>query len=76
MQKGKIVSAVVALEKEAGDFGDDITLGAIAVGCALGCLDFRFPDDDWRRGHPALAAWYAVFARHPSMVGSAPRERA
>jgi len=75
MQKGKIASAVDALEKEAAEFGDDITLGVIAIGCALGYLDFRFPDDDWRPGHRALAAWYAVFAKRPSMVGSAPRGR-
>ena len=75
MQKGKVASAVDALEKEAANFGDDITLGVIAVGCALGYLDFRFPDDDWRPGHRALAAWYAGFAKRPSMVGSAPRDR-
>lgn len=76
MQKGKIASAIDALESEAGDFGDEVTLGAIAVGCALGYLDFRFPDDDWRRNHRALAAWYAGFAKRPSMVGSAPYDAA
>jgi glutathione S-transferase len=40
MQKGKIASAVDALEDEAENLGDSVTIGAIAVGCALGYLDF------------------------------------
>ena len=73
-QKGKVASALDALEQEVGGFGDTVTIGAITVGCALGYLDFRFSEDDWRAGRPALAAWYADFARRPSMVNSAPRE--
>ncbi len=73
-QKGKVASALDALEQEAGGFGDAVTIGAITVGCALGYLDFRFSEDDWRAGRPALAAWYADFAKRPSMVRSAPRE--
>ena len=42
-------------------------VGHIAIGCALGYLDFRFAADNWREGRPKLAAWYADFARRPSM---------
>ena len=73
-QKGKVASALDALEQEAGGFGDAVTIGAITVGCALGYLDFRFSEDDWRAGRSALAAWYAEFAKRPSMARSAPRE--
>ena len=73
-QKAKVATALDALEQEVGGFGDTVTIGAITVGCALGYLDFRFSEDDWRAGRPALAAWYADFARRPSMVNSAPRE--
>ena len=31
------------------------SLADIAVGCALGYLDFRFPQIDWRTRHPNLA---------------------
>jgi glutathione S-transferase len=31
-------------------------LGHIAIGCALGQLDFRWPGTDWRKAFPALAA--------------------
>ncbi len=51
-----------------GPFG----MGHIAVGCALGYLDFRHPTRDWRQGRPALAAWYAEIAQRPSMVETAP----
>src|SRR5918997_5259834 len=41
-------------------------IGHIAVGCCLSYLDFRFPDMDWRNGHPALAAWHERFRARPS----------
>lgn len=47
-------------------------LGAIATACALGYLDLRFPDRDWRASHPQLAGWYAEFSQRPSMQASAP----
>ena len=35
--------------------GIHMSLADIAVGCALGYLEFRFPDIGWRRDHPNLA---------------------
>jgi glutathione S-transferase len=32
--------------------GIHFTLADVAVGCALGYLDFRFPQIDWRGSHP------------------------
>ncbi|MCW2310125.1 glutathione S-transferase [Rhodobium gokarnense] len=49
-----------------------MTLGQIAVGCALGYLDFRFADINWREARPQLAAWYDAFAKRPSMEATAP----
>jgi glutathione S-transferase len=43
------------------------TIGHIAIACMLGYLDFRFPDDGWRRRHPGLAAWFAEVDERPSM---------
>jgi len=34
--------------------GDSYTLADIALGCALGYLDFRFPDLGWRTQYPNL----------------------
>ncbi|MCV6584460.1 MAG: glutathione S-transferase [Marinibacterium sp.] len=49
-----------------------LNIGHIAVGCALGYLDLRHADRDWRASAPALADWYAGFSARPSMVATAP----
>jgi len=46
--------------------------GQIAVGCALGYLDFRHDARGWRNGRPHLAAWYAGFAARASMKATVP----
>ncbi len=47
-------------------------MAQIATGCALGYLDFRHGDRDWRRGRDSLAAWEARFATRDSMQASLP----
>ncbi|WP_299925458.1 glutathione S-transferase [uncultured Pelagimonas sp.] len=49
-----------------------LDMGQIAVGCALGYLDFRHPDRDWRAGRDGLAAWEKGFAERPSMQDTNP----
>ena len=73
-QKGKFRRALDGLEGEAEDFGDTVDIGTIAIGCALGYLDFRYGDEDWRATRPRLAAWFEQFARRPSMARTAPAE--
>ena len=63
-----------ALEEEASALGAGVTIGHIAIACALGWLEFRFAADNWRQRRPALAAWYATFAARPSMQKTAPKE--
>lgn len=72
-QEKTVERALAALERQVSGIGQaPLTIGHICVGCALGYLDLRFPQDDWRTGHPALAAWFANFAERPSMVATAP----
>jgi glutathione S-transferase len=69
----KLVAALAALEAEAPTLGDSaFSIGHIAIGCALGYLDFRFGDRDWRGGHPALALWHAQFEMRPSARATIP----
>ena len=81
-QAGKMRRGVAALEAEAAGGGPGgglegaLDLGTIAIACTLGYLDFRFGDDDWRAGAPALAAWYEAFAQRPSMQATRPPEGA
>ena len=49
------------------------TIGEIAVGCALGYIDFRMPELDWRASRPNLAAWYAKFSQFQSMLATQPK---
>lgn len=71
----KVVRGLDVLEAEAAAFNDEpLSIGQIAIGCALGWLDFRFPDDNWRPGRPTLAAWYATFIERPSMRATVPYE--
>lgn len=67
----KVRQALASLAEEG--LGDELTVGEIAAGCALGYLDFRFPGEDWRGAHPALGAWYAKIAERPSFVATVPK---
>ena len=49
-----------------------LDMAQIAVGCALGYLDFRHPDRDWRGEAPGLAEWYARFETRPAMAETRP----
>jgi glutathione S-transferase len=60
-----------ALERITDQLGG-VNLGAIAIACALGYLDFRFAWDPWRPSRPKLAAWFETFAARPSMAATAP----
>ena len=47
-------------------------IGHIAIGCALSYLDFRYADEDWRKGHPRIASWHGTFAARPSVRATEP----
>ena len=70
--KAAMARTVDALEDDLPGTGVDI--GSIAVGCALGYLDFRYGAEPWRPGHPKLTAWYDAFAKHPALAATAPKE--
>ena len=75
-QKGKITRALDQLEAEADGMGDTVDLSTIAVGAALGYVDFRLGVLNWREGRPKLAAWYEAFSKRPSMAGTVPSDPA
>ena len=52
--------------------GIHLSLADIAVGCALGYLDFRFPQIDWRSPHPNLAKLSDKLATRQSFIETLP----
>jgi len=75
-QLGKVKLALDRIEALAPELEDDLTIGAISLGCALGYLDFRFPELVWRQDRPAAERWFARFGARPSMIATQPRDRA
>jgi glutathione S-transferase len=69
-QMKKAHQGLAATERE--DLSGPRTIGEVTIGCMLGYLDFRFPDDGWRRRHPKLAAWYEAAEKLPSMQATKP----
>jgi len=75
-QMDKIDTTVRAMSTGLGDkpfcSGIHLSLSDIAVGCALGYLDFRFPQIDWRTPHPNLTRLYDKLAQWPSFIDTLP----
>jgi len=73
-QWDKIERAMTALEDRWMSLLEGpLNIGQIAAGCALGYLDFRHADRDWRAGHPTLAAWAEEFGKRPAMRDTEPK---
>jgi glutathione S-transferase len=73
--RAKLRASADALEQEADALAADaFSVGHIAIGVALGYLDFRFDSLQWREGRPRLAAWHATFNARPSVAANMPAE--
>ena len=75
-QRGKIEAGIAAMAKGLGEkpfcIGIHLTLSDIAVGCALGWLDLRFPEIDWRATHPNLKRLHDKLSLRPSFADTQP----
>lgn len=72
-QWAKVDRALDALETRwIAHLEGPLDAGQIAVGCALGYLDFRHDARDWRNGRPRLAGWFAGFDVRASMRATVP----
>ncbi|MGE8413028.1 MAG: glutathione S-transferase [Pseudomonas sp.] len=72
-QRDKIRRALAELEAQAiAELASHFDIAAISVACALGYLDFRHPDLQWRQAQPQLAAWYAEVSQRASMLATQP----
>jgi glutathione S-transferase len=75
-QMSRVHCSVKAMAQGLGDkpfcAGNSFTLADVAVGCALGYLDFRYPAIDWRSDHPNLRRLHDKLAARASFADSAP----
>ncbi|WP_264569190.1 glutathione S-transferase N-terminal domain-containing protein [Rhodoferax antarcticus] len=72
----KVHAALQAMSSGLGDkpyyMGTYLGLADIAVGVALGYLDFRFADINWRETHPNLHRLYDKLMLRPSFADTQP----
>jgi glutathione S-transferase len=75
-QLAKVNASVKAMSQGLGDkpycAGIYLSLADIAVGCALGYLDFRFSDIDWRGTYPNLAKLQEKLTQRQSFADTKP----
>ena len=75
-QMGKIAASLKAMSQGLGErpfcAGTHFSLADVAVGCALGYLDLRFAQLDWRAEHANLTKLYDKLAARPSFVDTKP----
>ena len=77
-QLGKVQSALKAMSHGLGErpwaAGNHFSLADVAIGCALGYLDFRFAQDiRWRDDCPNLTRLYDKLMQRASFAETAPR---
>jgi glutathione S-transferase len=75
-QRRKIDEGVAELARELGDktwcYGEAWSLADIATGCALGYLDLRHAELNWRDLHPNLARLADKLGKRASFADTAP----
>lgn len=75
-QMDKVHASLKAMAQGLGDkpfcSGIHLSLSDIAVGCALGWLEFRFPEIGWRAEYPNLAKLMDKLAQRASFADTKP----
>jgi glutathione S-transferase len=75
-QAGKVDRALKAMSEDLGSrawcTGDLYSLADVAVGCALGYLELRMPDLNWRKQYPNLGKLFDKLSRRVSFKDTAP----
>ena len=75
-QQRKVVDGIASMAKGLGEkpfcSGIHLSLSDIAVGCALGWIDYRFPEIDWRTAHPRLLKLYDKLMLRASFADTKP----
>lgn len=71
-QWAKVVACIKALETHI-ETDKPINIGHAAAAAALGWLDVRAPEENWRESSPRLAGWFAEASGRPSLQSTMPK---
>ena len=75
-QLAKVEAGVKMMSDDLGNqnwcTGEFFCLADVAVGCALGYLEFRFPEIDWRRQHTNLSELFDRMMQRPAFKDTIP----
>jgi glutathione S-transferase len=75
-QLAKVEAGVKMMSDDLGNqnwcTGEFFCLADVAVGCALGYLEFRFPEIDWRRQHTNLSELFDRMMQRPAFKDTVP----
>ena len=69
--RAALLASLDMLEKV--NFAEVPTIGEISVACAIGYVEFRKVELDWRATRPKLSAWYDKICEFPSMKATQPK---
>ncbi|MDB5756382.1 MAG: glutathione S-transferase [Massilia sp.] len=76
-QLGKVHAGLVVMSANLGESpfckGNHYSLADVAVGCALGWLNFRFPEIDWRSDYANLARLFDKLSERASFKETVPQ---
>jgi glutathione S-transferase len=74
-QMSKVQACLQSISTALGDkpfcVSNHLSLADIALGCALGYLDFRFSNLDWRQSYPNLAPYFEKLSQRASFLETA-----
>ncbi|RIX44706.1 MAG: glutathione S-transferase [Rhodocyclales bacterium GT-UBC] len=77
-QLDKITRGLAFMADELGEksfcMGTHLSMADIAVGTALGYLNFRFAEIDWQETYPNLGKLYAKLMQRQSFIDTAPKD--
>lgn len=71
-QLGKVHEALARLASDVPIIGPVLTVDAAAVASALGWLEFRMPELEWRKNQPPLGEFYDEVSGRASMDSTQP----
>ena len=76
-QARKVDAALASMSRSLGKnawcYGRSFSLADVAVGSALGYLNFRFPENNWKKTYPNLRAHYEKLMERDSFKTTLPK---